>query len=209
MIWPLDECAPTVWVHITLAKPRTYKIWQIFLKLCKYTNPTENKHTETVTHSKTAAIVAELFYKITTIYKCLWHWTSQCPIKKQCQANHAPYMSKTLRRAVVSRSQTVTKYLKTRTQTDVKLCSKLYKSEWRHYFESSHMKHGFECKEFWKTMKIFLFNKKTVFSQICIEKITELYLMTLICLKILVSFVKILLDCSMSSQMEEELFTSH
>ena len=159
MIWPLDECAPTVWVHITLAKPRTYKIWQIFLKLCKYTNPTENKHTETVTHSKTAAIVAELFYKITTIYKCLWHWTSQCPIKKQCQANHAPYMSKTLRRAVMSRSQPVTKYLKTRTQTDVKLCSKLYKSEWRQYFESSHMKHGFECKEFWKTMKIFLFNK--------------------------------------------------
>ena len=71
------------------------------------------------------------------------------------------------------------------------------------------MKHGFDCKEFWRTMKIFLFNKKTVFSQICIEKITELYLMNLICLKILVSFVKILLDCSMSSQMEEELFTSH
>ena len=85
MIWPLDECAPTVWVHITLAKPRTYKIWQIFLKLCKYTNPTENKHTETVTHSKTAAIVAELFYKITTIYKCLWHWTSQCPIKNSAK----------------------------------------------------------------------------------------------------------------------------
>ena len=41
--------------------------------------------------------------------------------KKFLRANHAPYITKTLRKAVMDRSQLETKYLKTKTQTNLKL----------------------------------------------------------------------------------------
>ena len=52
--------------------------------------------------------------------------------KKFLRANHAPYMTKTLRKVIMRRSQLESKYLKTQTQTDLTLykkhkhfCSKL------------------------------------------------------------------------------------
>ena len=58
--------------------------------------------------------------------------------KKFPRANHAPYITKTLRKAIMRRSQLETKYFKTKTQTNLKLykkhkdfCSKLYKREKR------------------------------------------------------------------------------
>ena len=67
--------------------------------------------------------------------------------KKVLRANHAPYITETLRKAIMRRSQLQTKYLKTKTQTDFKLykkrknfCSKLFKRERRKYYESSDMK---------------------------------------------------------------------
>ena len=75
------------------------------------------------------------------------------------------------------RSQLETKYLKTKTQTDLKLykehkdfCSKLYKSERRKYYESFDMKNLLNSKVLWKMMRVFLSDKNTVFSQISIEK---------------------------------------
>ena len=70
------------------------------------------------------------------------------PLKKKLlRTNHAPYITKTLRRAVMLRSQLETKYLKSKTQTDLELyknhknfCSKLYKRERRKYFDSLDMK---------------------------------------------------------------------
>ena len=70
------------------------------------------------------------------------------PLKKKLlRANHAPHITKTLRKAIMRRSQLETKYLKTKTQTDLKLykkhknfCSKLYKRERRKYCESLDMK---------------------------------------------------------------------
>ena len=59
--------------------------------------------------------------------------------KKLLRANHAPYITKTLRKAIMRRSQLETKYLKTKAQTDQKhkiFCSKLYKRERRKYYES-------------------------------------------------------------------------
>ena len=41
--------------------------------------------------------------------------------KKFLRANHAPYITKTLRKAVMDRSQLETKYRKTKTQTKLKL----------------------------------------------------------------------------------------
>ena len=74
-------------------------------------------------------------------------------------------------------SQLETKYLKTKTQTNLKLykkhqnfCSKLYQKERRKYYESLDWKNVLDSKEFWKTMRPFLSDKNTVFSQISIQK---------------------------------------
>ena len=111
--------------------------------------------------------------------------------KKLFRANHAPYISKTLNNVIMHRSQLETKYLKTKTQTNLSLykkhknfCSKLSKRERRKYYESLDMKNVLYSKEFQKTMRPFLSDKNTVFSQISIEKKNiYIYLMTLICLK--------------------------
>ena len=120
--------------------------------------------------------------------------------KKLLRANHDPYIAKALRRAIMRRSQLETKYLKTKTQTDLKLykkhknfCSKLYKKERRKYYESLDITNVLDSKKFWKTMGPFLSYKNIVFSQISIEKITELYLMILFCLKSLAVSLKMLL----------------
>ena len=97
--------------------------------------------------------------------------------KKFLRVNHAPYIAKTLRKVIMHRSQPETKYLKTKTQTNLKLykkhkhfCSKLFKRERRKYYESLDMKNVLGSKEFWKTMRPFFSDKNTVFSQISIEK---------------------------------------
>ena len=97
--------------------------------------------------------------------------------EKFLRANHAPYIGKTLRKAIMRRSQLETKYLKTKTQNDLKLykkhknfCSKLYKRERRKYHEPLDTKNFLDSKEFWETMRPFLSDKYTVFSQISIEK---------------------------------------
>ena len=97
--------------------------------------------------------------------------------KKFLRANHAPYIIKTLGKAIMHRSQLETKYLKTKIQTDLKLykkhknfCSKLYKRERRKYYVLLDTKNVLVSKEFWKTTKPFLSDKNIVFSQIGIEK---------------------------------------
>ena len=70
------------------------------------------------------------------------------PLKKKLlRANHTPYITKTLRKTIMPRSQLDTKYLKTKTQTNLKLykkhktlCSKLYTRYRRKYYESLDMK---------------------------------------------------------------------
>ena len=104
------------------------------------------------------------------------------PLKKKLlRANHAPYITKTLRKAIMRRSQLETKYLKTKTQTDLKLykkhknvCSKLYNNEGRKYYESLDMKNVLDSKKFWKTIGPFLSDKNTVFSQISVEKNSQI-----------------------------------
>ena len=93
--------------------------------------------------------------------------------KKFLRANHAPYITKTLRKAVMDRSQLETKYLKTKTQTNLKLCKTFvvsYMRERRKRYESLDMKNFLGNKEFWETIRPFLSDKNAVFSQISIEK---------------------------------------
>ena len=66
------------------------------------------------------------------------------PLKKKfLRANHAPYMTKTLRKAIMRRSQLQTKYFKNKSQNDYlafkkqrNFCSKLYKKERKNYYNS-------------------------------------------------------------------------
>ena len=97
--------------------------------------------------------------------------------KKILRAKHDPYITKTLRKAIMRRSQLETEYLKTKTQTDLKqykkhknFCSELNKMERRKSYESLDMKNVCDSKKFWKTMRPFLSEKNTVFSRISIEK---------------------------------------
>ena len=96
------------------------------------------------------------------------------------------------------RSQLEMNFFKTKTYINFKLykkqenfCSKLYRCEKRKYFESLDMKN--------------VSDKNTVISEISIEKIEKIYLMTLICLKGLIPSLKMLLDQSVSSQMRNYL----
>ena len=61
------------------------------------------------------------------------------PLKKKLlRANHAPYITKTLRKAIMRRSQLETKYLK--------------KRERRKYYEPLDRKNVLDSKEFWKIL---------------------------------------------------------
>ena len=70
-------------------------------------------------------------------------------------------------------------------------------------YESLDVKNILDGKGFWKAMKPFLSDKSTIFSQICIENnkgiISDVF--DLSCLKSLVPFSRMLLDHSVSSQM--------
>ena len=61
------------------------------------------------------------------------------PLRKRLLgANHAPYITKTLRKAIMRRSQLETKYLK--------------KRERRKYYEPLDRKNVLDSKEFWKIL---------------------------------------------------------
>ena len=88
--------------------------------------------------------------------------------KKFLRPNHAPYITKTLRRVIIGRFQLETKYLKTKSQTDLKLykkhknfCSKSYKGKEKNI--SLDMKNVLDSNEFWKTMRPFLSDENAVF----------------------------------------------
>ena len=97
--------------------------------------------------------------------------------KKFLRANHAPYIAKTLRKAIIlglNLSQNISKrklkptsnYIK-----NIKTFVLIYKKgKKRKYYESLDMKNVLDSKEFWKTVRPFLSDKNTVFSQISIEK---------------------------------------
>ena len=106
------------------------------------------------------------------------------------------------------RSQFETKYLKTKTQTDLNLlkkyknfCSKFYKRKRRKHYESLDMKTVLDSKEFWKTMRPFLSDKNTVFSQVGIEKINRVISDNFDLSGDLALSLKMLLGRSVSSQM--------
>ena len=91
--------------------------------------------------------------------------------KKKLRANEVPYMTKTLRKAIMKRTELETKYLKNKSKTNLSsykkqrnFCSKLYKKERKKYYNNLNIKNITENKEFWRTIKPFL-SEKTKSSQ--------------------------------------------
>ena len=88
---------------------------------------------------------------------------THAPIKKQLlRANHVPYMTKALRKAIMKRSEFESKYVKNKINENLKsykkqrnLCSKLYKKERKKYYKMLDLKNATDNKEFWKTVKPF------------------------------------------------------
>ena len=90
------------------------------------------------------------------------------PLKKLVRANEAPYITKTLRKAIMRRSQLENKYRKQRARENKTLykkqknfCNRLYKKERAKYYANLDIKKITDNKTFWKTIKPFLSNKST------------------------------------------------
>ena len=86
--------------------------------------------------------------------------------KKYIRANHAPYMTKVLRKAMMKRSELETKYYKTKSISDKNnykkqknFVSRLYKKERKTYYKNLDIKKFTDNKTFWKNMKPFFSDK--------------------------------------------------
>ena len=118
------------------------------------------------------------------------------PLKqKTIRANHAPYMTKTLRKAMMHRSQLETKFRKQSTDINSEryrkqknFCSKLYKKERKKYYSHLDLKQFTDNKTFWQNMKPFLSDKNKATEKVTLVSDDEL--MTLKLLKNLTSFLK-------------------
>ena len=93
--------------------------------------------------------------------------SAHVPIKKKVvRANHMPYMTKQLRKAIMRRSALENKYYKSKRLEDKETfkkqrnyCNSLYKKEKGKYFNNLNVKEITDNKTFWKTVKPFLSNK--------------------------------------------------
>ena len=96
------------------------------------------------------------------------------PVKqKSIRGNHAPYMTKGLRKAIMRRSELDTKYHKHRDiqplrqyKKQKKLFSQLYKKERKNYYSRLNVKDIFDSKKFWKTVKPLTSDKCNVSNKI-------------------------------------------
>lgn len=92
---------------------------------------------------------------------------NNAPLKKKyVRANHAPYMTKALRKAMMKRSELETRYYKTRLISDKifykkqkNFVSRLYKKERKAYYKNLDLKNLVDNKNFWKNIKPFFSDK--------------------------------------------------
>ena len=93
--------------------------------------------------------------------------------KKSVRANHAPYVTKTLRKAIMRRSNLQTIYFKKRTPESLKkykkqknYCSKLYKKERKAFFSNLNPSNICDNKTFWKYVQPFFSEKRKISNKI-------------------------------------------
>ena len=90
-------------------------------------------------------------------------------------------MTKALRKSIIKTSELESKYVKNKTNEDLKsykkqrsFCSKLYKKERKKYYERLDWNNVTDNKKFWKTVKPFLSDKVTTFPQITLVENDEI-----------------------------------
>ena len=104
------------------------------------------------------------------------------PVKKKVvRANHANYISKPLRKAIMKRSYLEKVYFKKQTTQSLErykkqknYCSRLYKKERKNFFNSLNTSFVNDNKLFWKTVKPFFSNKGSFGNKIKLVENDEL-----------------------------------
>ena len=91
--------------------------------------------------------------------------------QKYLRANEVPYMSKSLKKAIMRRSQLESKFYRTKDENDKRIykkqnnyVSRLYKRERAKFFSKLDLKSFMDNNKFWKTVKPF-FSDKGSFGQ--------------------------------------------
>ena len=86
--------------------------------------------------------------------------------KKYIRANEVPYMTKPLRKAIMTRSRLVNKFHKTKSLADKAVfkrqknyCNRLYKRERKKFYNNLELNTITDNRKFWSTMKPFLTDK--------------------------------------------------
>ena len=116
----------------------------------------------------------------TTLYTQAFN--RHAPIKKKTlRANQVPYMTMTLRKAIMRRSNLENKFLKNVTPENKaayrkqrNLCCKLYKKERRKYYSNLDPSNFTDNKMFWKAVKPFLTDKGTTSRKITLIESGEI-----------------------------------
>ena len=102
--------------------------------------------------------------------------------KKFIRANEAPYMTKSLKKAIMIRSQLESKYYRTKSQIHKQeyikqrnYCSRLYKKERRLFFQNLNIKDFLDNKKFWRNAKLLFSDKSANSKKITITKVMILF----------------------------------
>ena len=118
---------------------------------------------------------ANIIYKYKTFEEnFLMVLNKHAPLKKKTiRGNNVPYMTKTLRKAIMRRSELQTKYFKNGNVENLQTfkkqknyCSRLYKKERKYYYETLGVNNITDNKKFWKTIKPLLGDKSSVSTKI-------------------------------------------
>ena len=104
------------------------------------------------------------------------------PLKKKfIRANHAPYMNKSLRKAIMRRSQLQSKYLKSKKTSDYvnfkkqrNFVSRMYKKEKKKFYKNLDIGKILDNKTFWKYMKPIFTEKTDLKPKITLVKDNEI-----------------------------------
>ena len=109
----------------------------------------------------------KLFDKVTFNDHLLWYLQAT-PAEHIHFCNEVPYMTKPLRKAIMTRSRLENKYLKTKLFSDKDMfkkqrnyCNRLYKRERKRFYKNIDLKNITDNKKFWCTMKPFFTDKGT------------------------------------------------
>ena len=100
--------------------------------------------------------------------------------KKVVRANHAPYITKILRKTIMKRSYLEKVYFKKKTPDSLikfkkqkNYCNRLYKKERKKYFESLNPQRIRNNKSFWKNIQPFFSEKRKINYKIILAGIKE------------------------------------